>query len=234
MDSIWTTVVDQVAEATSSRSWTRIDPVPAGGPTDPAIATISVFADAVPRIGFCIPAGLEVSPSGGTGADPGSPSGAAGVPLAVRVWRVTPTTAPMTPVATALLPVLVSGGTVADRGALFGPPPVTPAPGARRTASPAPWPAGRYVFRVDLQGAGPGGSDVTWFAIDLKGPWPWGPGSPRAVSPAGGGAGSGIPEAGSGSRGRAWRSVIRSVVPECAGTCGLAHGRGSPARRPRA
>jgi len=182
VDPIWTTVVDQVAEATSTRSWTRLDPVPAAGPTDPAIATVRVFADAVPRIGFCDPAGVEASPSDGIVADPSPANGAGQVPLAVRVWLVTPAPAPLTALATEIRPELLSGGTVADRGALFGPP-ASAASGARGAASPAAWPTGRYVFRVDLPGAGPAGSDVTWFAVDLKGPWPWGPGTPRAIGP---------------------------------------------------
>jgi hypothetical protein len=33
------------------------------------------------------------------------------------------------------------------------------------------WPPATYVFRVELSATAPGGPAVTWFAIDLRGPW---------------------------------------------------------------
>jgi hypothetical protein len=62
--------------------------------------------------------------------------------------------------------------------------PAAPSPGTTSTARDgtpsmpagwAPdgesWPAATYVFRVELLGTDPGGPAVTWFAIDLRGPW---------------------------------------------------------------
>ena len=44
----WLAVVDQVDGPVTSRSWTRLDLVPATGPLDPAIARTHVYAEAVP------------------------------------------------------------------------------------------------------------------------------------------------------------------------------------------
>jgi hypothetical protein len=97
-----------------------------------------------------------------------------------------------------IVPPVVSGGTIAEGGSLFGPPEgLAVGGGAGQTSDPedawaasgaapgsarwradggppaqASWPPGIYVFRVDALGSGPGGSEVAWFAIELRGPWP--------------------------------------------------------------
>jgi hypothetical protein len=187
-DDIWEAVTDQVDGPTSSRSWTRLDVAPASGPTDPSIATIAVFADAVPRIGFCAPVRTSAF---------GAVAGAS--TFSVRTWRlVHPSREPEAWMALAIDPVVVAGGTLADRGALFGPTadaagipvPASPdpegawsaagsaaprpagwSPDGETAAAPGSWLPGRYVFRVELAGAGPGGTDATWFAIELRGQW---------------------------------------------------------------
>lgn len=183
----WLAVVDQVDGATVSRSWTRLDLEPAAGPTDAAIARTHAYAEAVPRIGFCAP------DSGATGA-----AGVADTPFRVRAWKLTPAE-PATGAreAVEIVPPVVSGGTVADRGAMYGPPsagtPRSRAGGTRDPESvwaagasaPGPsrwspgdglpdevsWPPGTYVFRVGPSGVGPSGSEAAWFAIELRGPW---------------------------------------------------------------
>lgn len=188
----WLAVVDAVDGPTISRSWTRIEPVPAAGPTDEEIARTHVYADAVPRMGFCAP-GRPGSTSGG--ADP-----TAGGAYDVRVWRITPDGAAAggpasdARVVVELAPVVISGGAVSDHGALFGPP-VDQRPGSAdqsrdpesawaaraperapwspgdRVADAASWPPGTYVFRVDVPGSTPPGADAAWFVIELRGPW---------------------------------------------------------------
>jgi hypothetical protein len=182
----WLAVVDQVNGPVTSRSWTRLDLVPATGPLDAAIARTHVYAEAVPRIGFCAP-------------------GAAGAPGAsaqflVRAWRLTPREAAPAEGSGAArsgagqsgareaVPVasrLVSGGSAADGGALYGPPGWLTVGGAAGRAAdpegawaargrpglgsaqwqaddgqptPASWAPGTYVFRVSLAGSGPGGA----------------------------------------------------------------------------
>lgn len=186
----WLAVVDQVDGPTVSRSWTRLDLVPSTSPTDPAIARTHVYAEAVPRLGFCAPTGDPDA----AGAD-----GAGDVPRRVRAWRLPPA-APGRVDSWSIADLqlrIVAGGTVADRGVLYGPPGVAPGTSAQGTGdpegawaagssrvprpaawsaddglpAPASWPAGTYVFRVQLPGAGPAGSDEAWFAIELRGSW---------------------------------------------------------------
>jgi len=197
----WLAVVDQVDGPTVSRSWTRLDLVAATDPLDPAIARTHVYAGAVPRIGFCAP-----DPGAGGGWAGGGWAG--GAPFRIRAWRITPvesategtgTALPGSRDAVPIVPPVVSGGTVAEGGALFGPPGGVAAGG--RAPGPAKWAAddgppaqaswrpGTYVFRVGLSGAGPAGGDpsggdpaggeAAWFAIELRGPWV-GPGAPVA------------------------------------------------------
>ena len=199
-DGAWMAVVDEVEGPTTSRSWTLLDLVPASQPTDPDIARVHVYADAVTRIGFCAPApggspdaSAAAAGGGATGADGAPPSPA---PFLVQAWRLLPgvdATGSAEPVA--LVPV--AGGTGADRGALYGPPPIapgprmpggaptptlvaaggSPAPGTRTPAAPPSWPPGRYVFRVQ-----PADGSAAWLAIEVRGPWPGvaGPASPAA------------------------------------------------------
>jgi hypothetical protein len=160
----WLAVVDQVDGPTVSRSWTRLEPVPATGPLDTTIAGTHVYADSVPRIGFCAPdtAWLGAAGSGGAGADR--------VPFHLRAWRIRPASAAGPRSATEIAPALISGGTLADRGSLYGPPIAR----SLRRAGPstdAAWPVGTYVFRIEPMLAGPAGPGVAWFAIELQGPW---------------------------------------------------------------
>lgn len=186
----WLAVVDQVDGPTVSRSWTRLDLVPATGPADPAIAHTHVYAAAVPRLGFCAPTGES---------DAAGAGGAGGVPFRVRAWRLPPATPGRgdSSSITDLQLRIVSGGTVADRGVLYGPPGVVPGTPAQGTEDPegawavggglvprpaawsaddglrgqASWPPGTYVFRVQLPGTGLTGPDGAWIAIELRGPW---------------------------------------------------------------
>jgi len=201
----WLAVVDQVNVPVTSRSWTRLDLVPATGPLDPAIARTHVYAESVPRIGFCAPGSADAADGGAT--------------FLVRAWRLTsPMAAPAgseaTPAedagaavpgvgppgareATPVVLTVVSGGTAADGGALFGPPGWLTVGGAAGRAAdpegawaargPVPlpgdwtpgggmpearsWAPGTYVFRVDAPGSGQAGSGIAWFAIELRGPW---------------------------------------------------------------
>jgi hypothetical protein len=197
---LWMVVVDEVEDGgrTLARSWMRLDPVPAAGPTDARIVRAHAYAEAVPRIGFCAPT------AGATGGP--------GDRLEVSAWRLEQGAAPET-VAVPVEPALVAGGTIADGGALYSAPAglrrgldpgdsVTndgrgdPDPSGRPTdpetawsadggapwrpagwsTGPAPasggdWPPGTYVFRVGLPGAGTGSRAVAWFSVDLRGPW---------------------------------------------------------------
>jgi len=188
----WLAVVDQVDGPTVSRSWTRLDLVPATDPLDPAIARTHVYAGAVPRIGFCAPGPAA---GGGEAADAHGAAGArGGAPFVIRAWRLTPvesatqgtgTALPGTREAVPIVPPVVSGGTIAEGGALFGPPAgVAAGSMAGRTPDPegawaagglaqgpahwaaddgraaqASWRPGTYVFRVGPSGAGPVGGD---------------------------------------------------------------------------
>ena len=210
----WLAVVDQVDGPVTSRSWTRLDPVPATGPLDPAIARTHVYAESVPRIGFCAPGSAGATSIRGAAGDGAAGDGAAGdgaagdgrEGLLVRSWRLTPlegsvggsgTAAPGARQAVEIVPPVVSGGTIAEGGALFGPPDGLSGGGASGRAAdpegawaargPVPprgawvpgdgmlrersWLPGTYVFRVGLPDAAPAGSGVSWFAIELRGPW---------------------------------------------------------------
>ena len=217
----WLAVVDQVDGPTVSRSWTRLDPVPATDPLDAAIAGTHVYADSVQRIGFCAPGAAGAPGSADVPAWARAPGSAdapdGGAPFVVRAWRLTSLEALADGSATnstdstasrradEIVPPVVSGGTIAEGGALFGPPEglaVGGGPGrapdpedtwAARGAAPgsarwtasggrpaqASWPPGIYVFRVDALGSGPAGPGVAWFAIELRGPWT-GPGESPA------------------------------------------------------
>jgi hypothetical protein len=185
---LWMAVVDKVDGPTVARTWTRLDPAAATGPVDPAIARLHAYAEAVPRLGFCAPAAT------GAGGAPAT------TPYRVRAWRLDPAVPGIRASTAAAIDLrVVAGGTRADNGVLYGPPPAT-APGAAAVSTPDPegawsrgngfvprpagwspdagpsaapgsWPSGTYVFRVDLAGAGPGGSATAWFAIELRGPW---------------------------------------------------------------
>ncbi len=209
----WLAIVDQVDGPTVSRSWTRLDPVPATGPLDAAIARTHVYADSVPRIGFCAPGAAGAAGGPGPADAPawaGAPGAAdtadGGAPFLVRAWRLTSPEALADGSATdstasrradEIVPPVVSGGTIAEGGSLFGPPEGLamgggagqasdpedawaaggPVPGSARWRAlgsqpvQASWPPGIYVFRVDALGSGPGGPGVAWFAIELRGPW---------------------------------------------------------------
>ncbi len=195
---LWMAVVDRVDGPTATRSWTRLDVVPVTGPGDPAIARIHAYAEAVPRLGFCAPAGTDAN---------GTPAAAA---FRVDAWRIDPGgPANGSPTAASIDLRPAAGGTPADHGALYGPP-TAPAGGNRVAPSPDPemawardaglvpgpatwspeaspaqasWPAGTYVFRVEAAGAVAGGTDATWFAIELRGPWTGPADVPEAVPP---------------------------------------------------
>jgi hypothetical protein len=184
----WLAIVDAVDGSTTSRTWTRLVPVPATGPADPGIVRTHVYAAAVPRIGFCAPRAAGGGP-GAQGAGEGAAEG--GGQFRVRAWRLLSGS----PAATELAPVVVSGGTFADGGALYGPPADiaqgTPPRGTRdperawaardaaraewspgdAAAEEASWPPGTYVVRVDVPGADAAGAGPAWFAIELRGPW---------------------------------------------------------------
>ena len=192
----WMAVVDQVDGPTISRSWTELDPAPATGPIDPAIARTSVYAESVPRIGFCaptvaLPPGASTSPAvPGAGASPG--------PFRVQAWSLVPAAPAAPPWSATMIDLVPLSGGPLERGALYGPPgstiPGAAAPSAldpegawavrgpaRLPATWAPdggvlpagesWQPGTYVFHVELPGAGSGGSYAAWFAIELRGPW---------------------------------------------------------------
>jgi hypothetical protein len=136
--------------------------VPATDPLDATIARTHVYADAVPRIGFCAP---DTGWLGAGGA------GEARAAFQVRAWRLRPASVAAGPQSAAeITPALVSGGTPADRGALYGPP---ISPNVRRVdlSANAAWPVGTYVFQVAHTGAEPAGRSAAWFAIELRGPW---------------------------------------------------------------
>lgn len=185
---LWMAVVDKVDGPTVARTWTRLDPAAATDPADPAIVRFHAYAEAVPRLGFCAPTAPEAG---------GAP---ATTPYRVQAWRLEPAVLGVRASTAAVIDLrIVAGGTRADHGVLYGPPPDTtpgaaagstpdpegawsrgsglvprPAgwsPDAAPSAAPGSWPSGTYVFRVDLAGAGPGGSAAAWFAIELRGPW---------------------------------------------------------------
>jgi hypothetical protein len=192
--SDWLAVVDFSDSGAAARSWTVLAPRPAAAPDDPAIPRVRVFADAVARIGFCAPP-----------ATPDSAAAAGGSSYLVRAWSLAPASGETGAwTAAPIRPVLLSGGTTADSGALYGPPGSVPLPGGAPTgAAPsagAPvasggfgspgagepvaagsWPPGTYVLRVQ-----PGEwSSALWFAFDLAGPWsrPAATGGPADTSP---------------------------------------------------
>jgi hypothetical protein len=180
----WLAIVDAVDGSRTSRSWTRLVPAPATGPADPGIVRTHLYAEAVPRIGFCAP-GAAGGIAGGPGAEVG------GARFRVRAWRLLPGS----PAPIELAPVVVWGGTLTDGGTLYGPPahmaPGTPSREARdpegawaargparadwspgdAVAEEASWPPGTYVVRVDLPGVAAAGAGPAWFAIELRGPW---------------------------------------------------------------
>lgn len=199
---LWLTVVDEAGDdgRTSVRSWTRLDLVPAAGPEDPRIARIHVYADAVPRIGFCAPTRAAGVPGAG--------------PLVVAAWRLERGAAAAAATAVSIAPIVASGGDLSDGGAVFAPPAGSAeqlgaahrgaGPGDPEAAwsadgdlpwrpagwstGPVPasggrWPPGTYVFRVSLPGAGPDGADEAWFSVDLRGPWRGPDGAAREPGP---------------------------------------------------
>ncbi len=167
---LWMAVVDKVDGPTVARTWTRLYPAASTDPADPAIARVHAYAEAVPRLGFCAP----------TGADAGG--GAAATPYRVQAWRLDPAV-PGARASTAEVIDLriIAGGTRADHGILYGPPPdaatggaaasrpdpegawsvggsLVPrpagwSPDAGPAVAPASWPPGTYVFRVGTGGA---------------------------------------------------------------------------------
>jgi hypothetical protein len=160
----WLAVVDQVDGPTVARSWTRLDPVPATGPTDPAIVRMHVYAASVPRLGFCAP--TPAPAPGASGAGP-----AADDAFRVRAWQLQPAPgADGPPEAVEIALAAISGGSADDQGVLYGPPGSHPRPRARLPAATA-WPIGTYVFRAQQPGAGPSDSSVAWFIVELRGPW---------------------------------------------------------------
>ncbi len=149
----WLAVVDQVNGPVTSRSWTRLDLVPATGPLDPAVARTHVYAESVPRIGFCAPGS-----AGATSVRGGAGDGREGLP--VRAWRLTPlegpvggsgTAAPSVRQALEIAPPVVSGGTTGEGGALFGPPDELAAGGASGLATD---PEGAWAARSPVPPAG--------------------------------------------------------------------------------
>jgi hypothetical protein len=158
----WMTVVDQVDGPTVARSWTRLEPVPATGPTDPAIVRMHVYAASVPRLGFCAPTRAPGASGAGSAADDS---------FHVRAWRLQlapDTDGPAEAVEIAL--AAIPGGSAGDHGVLYGPPGPHPRRDARLPAAAA-WPIGTYVFRVAQPGVGSAGSDPAWFIVELRGPW---------------------------------------------------------------
>jgi len=226
----WLAVVDQVDGPTTSRSWTHLDLVRANDPLDPAIVRTRVYADSVPRIGFCAPgpAGAATIP----GAADTSGSAAAGAAdttdasarFVVHAWRLplptaptagSGTSAPGTRRAVEIVPLVISGGSVIEGGSLFGPPAgLSVAGGAGRVADPeGAWAAGGLApgparWRADrgepAQASWPPGTYV--FRVDLA----------RAAG-AGGAAGSGSAAAGADA---AWFAIeLRGpwIVPGASG-----------------
>ncbi len=148
----WLAVVDQVNGPTDSRSWTRLDLVPA---TDPLDADRSPGPTSTPTP--CRESASVPRTRGGWRAG-GSPAAEGDLALfQVRAWRIRPASVAAGPQSAAeIAPALVSGGTPADRGALYGPP---ISPNVRRVdlSANAAWPVGTYVFQVEHTGAEPAG-----------------------------------------------------------------------------
>lgn len=160
----WMAVVDERDDGRVTRSWTSLEPVPASGPADPAIVGTHAYAEAVLRLGFCAPAARAAE--GATRE------------MDVELWRLAP--AGVDGDAREVPRRLVAGGTVAAGGALY----VPGGPINRRDrTSEALWPPGTYVFRIRLAGAGPDDAGTSWFAVELRGPWP-GPDRTSPPSPA--------------------------------------------------
>jgi hypothetical protein len=166
----WMAVVDQVDGPTVARSWTGLDPVPATGPTDPAIVRMHVYAESVPRLGFCAPTRAPGASGAGSAAEDA---------FRVRAWRLQPPPgADGPPESVGIALAVISGGSAGDHGVLYGPP--GPQPRRRARLPAAAWPIGTYVFRVEQPGAGSAESDPAWFIVELRGPWtgpPVAPGS---------------------------------------------------------
>ncbi|MCU0477933.1 MAG: hypothetical protein MUE92_04200 [Chloroflexi bacterium] len=185
---LWMAVVDKVDGPTVARTWTRLDVVPTADPAGGVIASVHAYAEAVPRLGFCAPTGADVA------------GGAAATPYRVQAWRLDPAVPEVRASTLAAIDLrIVAGGTRADHGVLYGPPPETAtgaaaastpdpegawsrgvglvpraagwSPEADPSAAPGSWPSGTYVFRVDLADAGAGDAEAAWFAIELRGPW---------------------------------------------------------------
>jgi hypothetical protein len=172
--SNWLAVVDQVDGPTVSRSWTRIDLAPVTGPTDPAITRTVVYADAVPRLGFCAPT-----------TDPRGPGTGGGVSFRVSAWRLGPgDPSPGPSGITEIAPAVIAIGTAEDRGVLYGP------PGRRLShrdvsGRASSWRVGTYVFRVQLGGGRASAPVEAWFAVELHGTRPGATGSPAPAAPGG-------------------------------------------------
>jgi hypothetical protein len=152
-------VVDEAGDDARAvaRSWTRIEPVPASGPTDPGIATAHAYAEAVPRIGFCAP----------TRAGDAGPSADAGTRLEVAVWRVERAAGPQAASAVPLDLAVDAGGTFGDGGALYAPPAGTS--GGRGSGDEAAGANGDDASSP-AAGAGPGDPEAAW-SIDGAAPW---------------------------------------------------------------
>jgi hypothetical protein len=188
----WLAVVDQVNGPVTSRSWTRLDLVPATGPLDPAIARTHVYAESVPRIGFCAPGSANAAGAAGASAQ-----------FRVRAWRLTSVEALADGSATdsiasrradEIVPPVVSGGTTAEGGSLFGPPEGLAVGGGEGRASDpkdapgsaggaAPGEAGRLAPGSARRRAYGGGQvQASWppsiyvFRVDALGSGPAGPG----------------------------------------------------------
>jgi hypothetical protein len=151
----WTAVVDELDDGRVTRSWTRVEPGPATGPGDPTIVRLHAYAEAVPRMGFCPPAATVVA---------GRPR-----PAEVDVWRLVQDGAGIDEYAAVGRRVVADDRTA---GGMLLAPAGPPASREPTRAARASWPPGTYVFRVRLPGTAPDDVGGSWFAVELRGPWP--------------------------------------------------------------
>ena len=139
-----------------------IDPVPAGGPLDPAIPLADLGHDAITGMGVCAP------PLGADGA---------GRPGRIdEVWRIEATAGALVAVPIAVTPVDRASRPVATlpASAGIGPSPLIEL--VRPAADPSGiWPTGRYVLEIDapVPGENPTAGRATfWLGIAIDAPAP--------------------------------------------------------------
>jgi hypothetical protein len=124
--SSWRTFSLQRWDDQTVRAWVAIEPVPAVGPTDPAIPFVAVIASGVLALGYCAPVvGPERPAAGAT----------------MAAWRLADDGA----TAERLAPQRTVPPVATILGGLF----VLPAGGNAVGVASDGWPPGRYVFDVD-------------------------------------------------------------------------------------